>query len=327
MYARAQHTDGEVVQGRIVDLQSAGEHGGTGDQADVGNSAKTEEANEATQLWIGVSLRSITSPALRTHLQLADDLGVLVDSVVPNSPADRAGLRRHDVLIAVNSEAVTNATVLQDAVLSSGAQEIELDVIRLAKETSVLVTPEAMPIEIRQQMQQPRSRNPQLGQRLGDMLGNLEGLPGLDAEVLDRLRRGPNEEGNLQVNPLRRWGGNLPGLDALPGGISVKMSRSDDNAVRIEVQRGDDSWTIDGDDQQSLAQLPEDVRPLVERLLRQPQHDGVRLGPFWQQLHQEGAWEQLMPENLGQFGKDELHERMNQLEQQMESLREQLQDN
>ena len=85
---------------------------------------------------------------LRTHLQLADDVGVVVDDVVPDSPAEKAGLRKHDVLIEVDGEQITDMTVLQKAVAASDGKPVELKLIRLAKEMTMAVTPEERPADL-----------------------------------------------------------------------------------------------------------------------------------------------------------------------------------
>ena len=46
--------------------------------------------------------------------------GILVVQVVPNSPAERARLRRGDVIIAVNGQPVKDGTALQKIVEKAG---------------------------------------------------------------------------------------------------------------------------------------------------------------------------------------------------------------
>ncbi len=50
-----------------------------------------------SQWWIGVQCR-VADPALREQLGLEENVGLLVEEVVPNSPAAQAELRRYDVL-------------------------------------------------------------------------------------------------------------------------------------------------------------------------------------------------------------------------------------
>ena len=61
-----------------------------------------EERSETA--WLGVYSQEIT-PELRDGMNHASE-GVLVNRVVPDSPADRAGIRKGDVIVRVNSRLV-----------------------------------------------------------------------------------------------------------------------------------------------------------------------------------------------------------------------------
>ena len=94
----------------------------------------TEQANansgeaHGKARW-GVSLENLT-PDLRDQLQLPSDVkGVVVDSVVPGSPADNAGISRGDVILSVNRKPVQNAAEVKS----------ELGNIPTGKDTMVLV--------------------------------------------------------------------------------------------------------------------------------------------------------------------------------------------
>ncbi|HET9283961.1 MAG TPA: Do family serine endopeptidase [Candidatus Angelobacter sp.] len=77
----------------------------------------------------GVSLENLT-PDLRDQLQLPSDVkGVVVDSVVPGSPADNAGISRGDVILSVNRKPVQNAAEVKS----------ELGNIPTGKDAMVLV--------------------------------------------------------------------------------------------------------------------------------------------------------------------------------------------
>jgi len=56
--------------------------------------------------WMGVTLADLT-PELAEGFGLKDRRGVLVQSVLKGQPADRAGLRRNDVIVELNGDPVT----------------------------------------------------------------------------------------------------------------------------------------------------------------------------------------------------------------------------
>ncbi len=58
------------------------------------------------------------SPALRSHLGLAPEEGLLVDQVLPNTRAERLGLRRYDLLRSVGGMSVGSPADVRDALLT-----------------------------------------------------------------------------------------------------------------------------------------------------------------------------------------------------------------
>jgi len=53
----------------------------------------------------------------------------------------------------------------------------------------------------------------------------------------------------------------------IPNGVSISVQKQNDKPTHITVQRGDDKWEITGDDAEALKKLPDDLRPVVERML------------------------------------------------------------
>jgi serine protease Do len=79
---------------------------------------------------LGVQALPLT-PTDRDRLGVPADQGVVVTAVAQGSPAERAGLRRGDVITAVDDKPVPSPARLRDAVEASGAgQEIRLAVAR-----------------------------------------------------------------------------------------------------------------------------------------------------------------------------------------------------
>ena len=77
--------------------------------------------------YIGVQMLNLTSEIARENnsnpnspIIVAEVDGILVVQVVPNSPAERARLRRGDVIIAVNGQPVKDGTALQKIVEKAG---------------------------------------------------------------------------------------------------------------------------------------------------------------------------------------------------------------
>jgi serine protease Do len=88
------------------------------------------EKGKVIRGWLGVSIQGIT-PELAEQFELEKDYGTLVADVVENSPAEKAGLMRGDVIIEFNGKPVDEPYHLRNIVASTppGA-EMEMKVIR-----------------------------------------------------------------------------------------------------------------------------------------------------------------------------------------------------
>ena len=67
------------------------------------------EHGSVTRGWIGVEVQDI-SPELAESFRLPTTNGTLIAGVQPGGPADRAGIRRGDILVAVESKEFTDST-------------------------------------------------------------------------------------------------------------------------------------------------------------------------------------------------------------------------
>jgi hypothetical protein len=267
----AQHANDNVDEdGPIVTLSPDGTH----DQLPVDRDSQALIADGAPARpahWLGIQGEPLSSDVLRTHLQLAEGVGVVVDHVVPNSPAEKAGVRKHDVLLDVNGEQITDMTVLQKAVADSEGKPIELKLLRLAKEITLEVTPEKT----------PENLDVAAGASAGGVEGlsmdeihrrTMEGAPMEEIQaMLRQLQQNGVAGGMRMLGPgmvINGFGG--PGLDLqnMPNNVQVTITRENDGPAKIMVKRGDESWTLQSDDQEALAKLPDDVRPFVEQMLQ-----------------------------------------------------------
>ena len=55
------------------------------------------------EYWLGVECLPVM-PALRAQLNLPEKQGLLVAAVMPDSPAAKAGIKQHDVLLRVGEK-------------------------------------------------------------------------------------------------------------------------------------------------------------------------------------------------------------------------------
>jgi len=87
---------------------------------------------------LGVGIQPL-SPELASSLGVTGDVnGVLINSVSPGSPAERAGLRRGDIITALNGEPVADPNSLRNRVAAAGpGAEIEFAILRDGNKQSI----------------------------------------------------------------------------------------------------------------------------------------------------------------------------------------------
>jgi serine protease Do len=67
--------------------------------------AQLEAHGHVSRGWLGVDIQSVT-PEIATSLGLKEPKGAIVASVVPGSPADKAGFQQGDVVLAVDGKTI-----------------------------------------------------------------------------------------------------------------------------------------------------------------------------------------------------------------------------
>jgi DNA-binding transcriptional MerR regulator len=107
------------------------------------NEAPGVETRQLPKFGVGVSLSPEVPAALRAQLKLDENQGVLVQSVAEDSPADKAGLKEFDLLLAVNGEVIDAHSDLVDAVQKAGEEKsaLSLDYVSGGEHKSVKLTP------------------------------------------------------------------------------------------------------------------------------------------------------------------------------------------
>jgi serine protease Do len=132
---------------------------------------------EVMRGYIGVNIQSLT-PDLSRALDLGETKGVLVAGVVPGGPADKAGVRRSDVIVSYNNKPVEEARALSSLVAESPVgKEAVLTMIRGGKkeDLKVAVGPLGQP-EQKAEAQKARPTSGKWGLMLQDVpAGTAEG--------------------------------------------------------------------------------------------------------------------------------------------------------
>ena len=190
--------------------------------------------------WLGLECLPL-DVALRSHLGLAEGEGLIIEQVVPDSPAAKAELKRHDVVVRAGGAAVKSLSDLMKAVDEAKENELALEIIRGGKPMTMKATPAKRPDV--QDLRRNAYRD--------------------DVRAwFDRFNRG--DDNNYRYRFFGP-GAVLPGGEkGLPKGVSVSITRSGGEPAKITVKKGEETWEIG---EKELDKLPDDVRPHVERML------------------------------------------------------------
>jgi serine protease Do len=90
--------------------------------------------------WLGVSIQNLT-PELAKSLGIKQTEGALIAGVESKSPADKAGLKRGDLVIELSGKKVTDSTGLRNMVAgTSPGTKVDVRILRDGKEQTVTVT-------------------------------------------------------------------------------------------------------------------------------------------------------------------------------------------
>jgi serine protease Do len=89
--------------------------------------------------WLGVSVQDLT-PELAKSFDAEGAKGALIAEVVKESPAEKAGMKKGDIVIAYREKEITNASTLRnEAAISPIGQEAKLTVLRKGKKEELTV--------------------------------------------------------------------------------------------------------------------------------------------------------------------------------------------
>jgi len=203
------------IRGEIIGINTAiGNYSGSGTWQGVGFAIPSNTVRRALEGiiksghvvhgYLGVVIDQLT-PELAEQFGLAGQTGVMVRSLTPGSPAEKAGLQPGDILIAFNDKPIKGARDLVRQVASVAVgSKIELKVIRDKKEQTFVITLEEKPAGLtigppsqpQSPNPQPQSENPLAGISVGPipkeaMANYPENVQGVLVTAVDSRSPGP----------------------------------------------------------------------------------------------------------------------------------------
>ena len=150
---------------------------------EIVNQLKTK--GEVTRGWMGVGIQDLT-PELADYYNVETEAGVLVTHVFEGDPADKAGIKVNDIIVAVNGESVDNSRELSRRIAGLGVGEkAEITLMRDGKKKNITVTTAKRMDE----PMQARQEEPDSDDKLGLSVQNLT------SDIAERLGFDPGETG------------------------------------------------------------------------------------------------------------------------------------
>ncbi len=99
-----------------------------------------ETKGSVTRGWLGVAIQQVT-PELAQSLGIDEAHGALVADVTSDSPAEKAGVKRGDVIVAYNGKQVEDSSALPTLVAATPVgKTVPVEVLRNGKTTTLEVT-------------------------------------------------------------------------------------------------------------------------------------------------------------------------------------------
>ena len=255
--------------------------------------------------WLGVLTKPV-SETLRVHLDV--EQGVVLDYVAPESPASKAGLRQHDIILSVAGEAISSQQDLREAIQAhSPGDQVTLQVIvqggKGEREVEMAERPEDGP-------EVPRGNEsgdfppgfqlqdlPELPGGIEELIpGGIEDLIPGGGEGFQRELEGHMKRFQKQLRDMERGGGGLKFdfdlFNDLQGGkedgalnfnfkssSSVKfvdehgsvVLKTTDGGKEVTVRNVEGDIVFEGpwDNDQDKAAAPEDIRERLDGMFQQ----------------------------------------------------------
>ena len=196
------------MKGEVVGINTAIVSGGQGIGFAIPvNTAKPlipqlVEKGKVTRGYLGVNIQTVT-PELASALKLQDTKGVLVADVVPGSAADKAGIKRGDVIVNFDGKRVQDSHELPALVAATPVgKEITITLVTDGQQHPVSARIAAMDAEELALHEPGKPAQSKWGLQLQDVTPELARQLGLRAEegaVVEAVQQGsPADEAGVQ---------------------------------------------------------------------------------------------------------------------------------
>jgi serine protease Do len=242
------------IKGEVIGINTAIIAGGQGIGFAIPiNTAKSllpqlKKSGKVIRGWLGVIIQQIT-PDLAKSFKLKEPRGALVADVIKNSPAEKAGLKRGDIIIEYNDKKINKMNELPILVANTPVGKVvTMKILRNNKEKTIKAKIGEYPEEEKGTLAREKENKlgftveeitPQIARRLG--LRNTKGvvitqvIPGSGADYAG-LRRGDviEEINRRPVNDIRDYQKIMSNIK--PGESVLLLIKRGENTFYVTLQ-------------------------------------------------------------------------------------------
>jgi hypothetical protein len=220
------------------------------------------QTRRRSDYFIGLGCEPVPD-ALRSHLGLKEGQGLLIEQVLPDSPAAAAKLERFDVLVKAGDKPLANVPDLVAAVDAAKDKKMVLELYRRGKSMKVEVTPAKTAGEFPSRFSATPAEidiRAHTGAKFSEVEAEIR-------RALDEAKKAGQAMPHIvlrEIKPGWLLPPGSPNVAALPSNVSISVTKKGGEPTKITVSRGDQKWEIT---ENELDKLPTDLRPSVERTL------------------------------------------------------------
>ena len=132
---------GEIVGVNSAIFSQSGGYQGIGFAVPINMASKIMkdliDKGSVSRGWLGVGIQDV-SQDLAKAFKLKNTKGSLITAVMENTPAQRAGMLKGDVVVRINDKLIQNSNHLRNEIANAGAfTEIDLELIREGKSINI----------------------------------------------------------------------------------------------------------------------------------------------------------------------------------------------
>jgi len=262
-------------------------------------------ASDVGDWWLGVQCRPVDE-ALGAQLGLAEAQGLIAEKIVPESPAAKAGLRRHDILVTAGGKTLKAAPDLIAAVNAVDGKDLVVEYLRNGRKDKVTLQPQRRP---------EWARSARMAQESQLLRKWLQQFQSADPGSPLRFRF---------IHPGAILPGDAPSYPPLPENVSITITKRGSEPAKVVVTRDEKKWEAA---ENELDKLPKDLAPYAKGMLGRSFLDshGViqsyEFVPDWVGSASAGTKEGSPPDTAEEEANGPVQRRLEKMNRQLDELR------